>query len=282
MSKPIIFLSSTRRSTNVIFCFNNIRSIFHIPEEIISSLSSNDIPMHRNNTFFFSCQWYRYLVALQNNLSFTNVEQHRYERTWSDFGREFDRFVEYIDRKLSVWHLNTNWQSIKHAQFEISQMIRPILEAIRNILRNIILSKDSPTNQAIELQPTALHRTASHCLSCKPNPSKVGKFWVIATLPHEIRNECFVYSCSFMQHRCSSQISTCTQYASRETLGVLSNASAEFSYFLRRIAHSKKEDPVLIGLTEMIDEERYIVTMQHFPMLNSELIGHLGKSSELH
>jgi hypothetical protein len=36
----------------------------------------------------------------------------------------------------AAYDIKDGWKSIKHAQFEIIHLIRPILETMRNILRN--------------------------------------------------------------------------------------------------------------------------------------------------
>ena len=58
---------------NIIFCFTNARSTFYAPGDtapllktMLKSLSMNDIPFKKENTFCFDSESFRYLVALQN------------------------------------------------------------------------------------------------------------------------------------------------------------------------------------------------------------------------
>jgi hypothetical protein len=62
------------------------------------------------------------------------------------------------------------YQSLKQA------LIRPILETMRNILRNMIVQTIDLPEQSIQLNPKLIHRLAARCLSCKPHVDQLGAF----------------------------------------------------------------------------------------------------------
>ncbi|CAF4064871.1 unnamed protein product, partial [Rotaria sordida] len=75
---------------NIIFCFTNSRSTFYTPgdtapllKKMLNSLSIGNVPFKKENTFCFDSESFRYLVALQNGISFNNDEKHEYEMSWS-------------------------------------------------------------------------------------------------------------------------------------------------------------------------------------------------------
>ena len=97
---------------NLIFCFTNARSTFYTPgntapllRTMLDSLHIQDIPFKKENTFCFDNESFRYLVALQNGIQFTDEEQKEYEMSWSNSSNESNRLVNYIitDLPLTVF-----------------------------------------------------------------------------------------------------------------------------------------------------------------------------------
>src|SRR5262249_51213108 len=123
------FLAPTARK-NVIFCFTNSRSTFYTPGDtapllktMLKSLSIGDIQFQKENTFCFDNESFRYLIALQNRVSFNEEDKHEYQTSWSTSVKESNRLIGHIGTQITVYHMKSGWQSIKHAQFEISYMI---------------------------------------------------------------------------------------------------------------------------------------------------------------
>ncbi|CAF2753086.1 unnamed protein product [Rotaria sp. Silwood2] len=292
LSQLFSLLGPTARN-NIIFCFTNARSTFYKPgntasllKNILASISMSDISLKKENTFCFDSESFRYLVALQNEVPFTDEEKQKYDRSWSTSVNESHRLIDYIDKELTVYRIENEWQSIKHAQFEISYMIRPILEAMRNILRNIILCKKNISNQFIELNSKPLHFTATRCRSCKDSLQQVGQFCILSTCPHEIQNECFMCTCTIDQHvpinyildhKCSNFSSSDLQNRMINILNKLCHASVELAYFLISTTCSTKDDPFLNALVEMIVEETYICEIQTTNDFNKQLVQELSK-----
>jgi GTP-binding protein EngB required for normal cell division len=278
---------------NIIFCFTNARSTFYTPGDtapllktMLKSLSMNDIPFKQENTYCFDNEAFRYLVALKNNIQFNDDEEHDYKMSWSNSVKQSNRLINYICTQLDVCSMDNQWKSIKHAQIEVIHMIRPMLEAMRNILRNIILCKIESTKKSIKLSPKPIHRPGAICSLCTPYPIRVGNFWIIREITHEFRKKCFDCSCPTDQHVQINYIlyfedsDTPQNYQQKEMIDMayrLCLAGAEFDYFLSHVSRSSKDDPFWIGLMRMIDEENDLCKNQKPNRLNSQLFKDLNE-----
>ncbi|CAF3126009.1 unnamed protein product [Rotaria sp. Silwood2] len=290
LTQLLDLLGSNARQ-NIVFCFTNARSTFYTPgdtapllKSILQSFSLNDISFKKQNTFCFDNESLRYLVARQNGIQFNDEQHNEYENSWSNSVTESNRLLDYVYKELSVHVLKGEAQSIKQTQFKISHMIRPMLEAMRNILRNsIIWNMDAP-KKSIELNPIVLYRSAAVCYTCQRDVVQLGKFWVVRDFPHEIRNTCYSCTCAFDQHiRIDYKLNytyadRCSNYSRDEikkNLDLLLHGSVEFAYFLMNVARSSKDDPFLIGIVYMIGEENDLCGSQMPHDMNSELVGKL-------
>jgi GTPase SAR1 family protein len=152
------FLGENVRN-NIIFCFTNT---FFTPgdtapllKKTLHDLPIKNIPFDKSNSFCFDSESFRYLVARLNGMNFDKYQQDEYKQSWITSVNESNRFLQYICSELKPFP-QENWQSIDHAQFQINRLIRPILETTRNILRNIILLKEEPSNANVFLDRTVI------------------------------------------------------------------------------------------------------------------------------
>ncbi|CAF5087328.1 unnamed protein product [Rotaria magnacalcarata] len=201
--------------------FGDTRSTDQHDQNIEHILQYINILTHLNAICFLLKPNASRLISKRRIRSVSTVNHFEYENSWSTSVKESNRLIDYIKTKLIVYRMENGWQSIKYAQFEISYMIRPILEAIRNILRNTILWNTTQSNQQIEQTSKPLPFSASRCHSCKGDPKKNGN--------------------------------------SRH-VEMYDQASAIFSHFLIHKAFARKDDPFLTGFREMIAEETYSCT----------------------
>jgi GTPase SAR1 family protein len=88
---------------NILFCFTNARSTFYTPgdtapllKKTLTSLSQSAVPFKKDNTFCFDSESFRYLVALQNGISFDDLQKEEYEMSWTKSVTEANRLVHYI------------------------------------------------------------------------------------------------------------------------------------------------------------------------------------------
>ncbi|CAF1468059.1 unnamed protein product [Rotaria sp. Silwood1] len=286
-------LLDSKAQNNIIFCFTNARSTFYTPGNtgpllkiMLTSASMDNISFKKENTYCFDSEAFRYLVALRNNIPFTDEEKKEYQMSWSTSVNESKRLIDYINKELIEYRIENGWQTIKHAQFEISYMIQPILETIRNTLRNFILWKNK-SNQFIKLIAKPLHSTATRCLSCKGDLKQVVEFWIFSTYPHAMQNNsCVRCLCTLDQHVSIDYALNYTysnitfnnvENTMIDMLTTLIHASTKLAYFLMHTAHSTKDDPLLNGLIEMIAEETYICEIKISNNFNKQLSEELSK-----
>jgi len=252
---------------NVIFCFTNGRSTFYTPGDtapllktMLKSISIKDARFEKDNTFCFDSESFRYLVALRNDIAFPDTDKREYERSWLISVKESNRFVDYIDKQTTIDLTNHEWQSVKHAQFQISYMIRPLLETMRNILRNLIISEKT---QCIELQAKSV------CVSCEKNAELIGDFWILPNSMYDMQNNVLAhYIIEYHLARKTSQYDTDVL---NEGLEFLCNVSAKFVHFL---AYTK-DDPFIIGLERMIEDETFILHKHQQADFNRQLMSRL-------
>ncbi|CAF3444438.1 unnamed protein product [Rotaria sp. Silwood2] len=163
-------------------------------------------------------------------------------------------------------------------------MIRPILEAMRNILRNLILYKMNSLKTLIELRPKVNDRPSTRCLKCKPSINLVGNFPIAYDRPHVVEKDCSSCDCPLNQHipmyymleyECSRNDWTYSEREMIDLLHELCNASAEFAHFLMHIVCSTKDDPFLIGFVSMIIEENDMCNSQMSNCFNLQLVNDL-------
>jgi hypothetical protein len=121
------------------------------------------------------------LVALQKSLQFNDIEKKEFEKSWTRSVKESQRLRDFLCDKLHPYRKNIEWQSIQDAHFQISFMIRPMLEAIRNILRNIILYE---TNSSIKLNASYVNHPTMICYKCDRTPKMLNEFWILSDLTH--------------------------------------------------------------------------------------------------
>ncbi|CAF3398635.1 unnamed protein product [Rotaria sp. Silwood2] len=184
-----------------IFCFTNARSTFFAPgntrpllNTFFETFSIKKILFEKRNTFCFDSEAFRYLVAIQNSIEFDPKERNEFEQSWSRSTIESKRFRDFLCNQKS-YRKNYEWQSNKNAQFQIKNMIRPILETIRNIFRNILLYN---LNLSIKISATHANPLSMICYKCNRNPEKFGQFWILSDHIHSSLNMVSLIVLSFI------------------------------------------------------------------------------------
>ncbi|CAF4806742.1 unnamed protein product [Rotaria socialis] len=283
-------LFGTNALNNIIFCFTSARSTFYTPgdtapllKKMLTSLSIGNVPFSKKNVFCFDSESFRYLVARQNNIRFDSNEKQEYEMSWKTSVSESKRLIDYMHKDVTVYRIDNSLQSMKHAQFTILGMVRPILETMRNILRNLLLKKFYPSEASIELHPKVLDHPITVCLLCKGDVKKIGNFLFAIDISHQIEKKCVTCSCPSNQHITLEYLLEYTFVRSAPThnervmLAELLRASAEFSYFLIHIARASEDDLFLSGLLQMIKHEANLANNQNMNDMNSELVAALNE-----
>jgi len=278
---------------NIIFCFTNARTTFYTPGDtasplrnLLDSLPVSDIPFKKTNTFCFDNESFRYLVAQQNSIRYSELDRNEYEKSWLTSATESNRLVDYVCNDQLPYNIRNKWRSIKHAQIKIVHMTRPILEAMRNTLRNIILLRMKLNNTSIQLIPKCIDGPTNICRSCKFKLIRVANFYIVSTDLHTCRNKCLMCPCAPDRHRSIDY--TLRYEASNDTVNhvenemvdqvsLLLNACVEFARFLKNTAYSSKKDLFLDGLGRMIQEEKHIRAEKESNESNIQLLEELKK-----
>ena len=284
------FLGARARE-NFIFCFTHAQGTSFAPADetaillraTLASLPTEEIPFRNENRFCFDHESFRYLVALQRGIAFDREANERYAKSWSVSAAESIRLLNYIAKSSVLYRKRHEWQSIKQAELDIALAVRPILEAMRNLLRNLLLHKIDPFHAGIVLRPNAVLRPIACCYSCKRDPFLLGHLWILPDHSHECRNQCRTCSCSRRDHRPMDYLlgyersSDGLSYSSTTMIHWLSELYSTAAYFGDFIERSGTRDPFLLGLRQIISDETEI-SIEHTPNgLNVQLVQELEK-----
>ena len=140
----LLDLLGEKARDHVLFCFTNTRATFYGPgdtapvlKKLLASLPGAGVPFGKANSFCFDSESFRYLVAKNQDVRFENDQIDQYEASWKKSSEESSRLFERVSHDTMTYRIDHNRQSRIGAQLKINLMLRPILEAMRNILRNI-------------------------------------------------------------------------------------------------------------------------------------------------
>jgi hypothetical protein len=113
------------------------------------------------------------------------MEKYAFEKSWLRSVDESKRLRDFLSEELYPYRKNIEWQSTEAAQCQITSMIRPMLEAIRNILRNILLYD---INSSIKLSASCIERPAMICYTYDRTLERIGEFWILSDYLHPLSN----------------------------------------------------------------------------------------------
>ena len=92
---------------NVLFCFTNARSTFYAPgntapllKKMLTAVEGSRVEMKKENTFCFDSESFRYLMAVQNGVTFREEEKSEYEKSWITSVKEANRLIDRARQKL--------------------------------------------------------------------------------------------------------------------------------------------------------------------------------------
>ena len=189
---------------HLIFCFTNARSTFFAPGDtkpmlttFFQSLSIEAITIHKENTFCFDSESFRYLVALKNSVIFNQLERKEFERSWLQSAGETKRFRHRLLQQKTFRQCEI-WQSDIHARLQIRWLVRPICEGIRNLLRNILLYEKQ---QSIKLRAKPLKKPKMICYECSRDLEQYGPLCILADCLHNPTNTVSFEFLSFITSR---------------------------------------------------------------------------------
>ncbi|CAF3175616.1 unnamed protein product [Rotaria sp. Silwood2] len=275
----------------IIFCFTNSRSTFYTPGDtapalkaLLESLPGKRILFNKDNTFCFDSESFRYLVARLNKIEFKTTEEQEYNDSWKKSSNESNRLIKYIRNKMSARIIPNELHSMKHAKLKINLMIRPMLEAMRNILRNLILWNAGSGKFSIELCPRIIKSTTAICLKCPREYFQVADFWITMDCLHVFHNKCRTCRCDPSDHypidyevsyKQCDDLRSSSEKDMTKMLEDLCQESAEFAEILLGPMDTAQNDSFLVGLKRMIKEENDICDKKDSYEHNLKLIEQL-------
>ncbi|UJR32661.1 hypothetical protein I4U23_020121 [Adineta vaga] len=263
---------------NVVFCFTHTRSTFFAPgntapllREMINKLPMNGVRFLKSNTFCFDSESFRYLIALNNGIEFDAFEREEYEKSWLPSTTESKRFIHYICEDLEPI-MEEKWQSIEHVQFKINEIIRPLLETVRNCIRNIILFQEESYDMFIKLSSFAVQYSSAICYQCERTPKQFNGVLILPDDIHILTDKCNDCGCSKNKH---GEIKYTLDYQSiqkppkefvnelQKTIKQLTESLLEFAQIYASTNENvQNNDPVVSALKRMINEESQLCSYE--------------------
>ncbi|CAF0746526.1 unnamed protein product [Adineta ricciae] len=239
------FGSHVRR--NLIFCFTHTRTTAYtsgsagvLLQDILASLPMRKVPLKKKNTFCFDNETFRYFVALQNQFQFSDQNREDYEKSWTKSVMEANRLVRYIRKNLVPIPVPDQWETIKRTQIEIVQLIHPLLETMRYILRNIISRKISSMKVSNQLNEEDTF------IDGRDKDKYDDQYLPYEPIPLEFLQNYEISNCSMMKK----------QKEMINHLSFLYDTSAELGYFLAYSTTYPNGNPFLAGLFRLMTEEK--------------------------
>lgn len=274
---------------NILFAFTNTRATFYGPgdtgpilKSTLASIPSSNLTMKKENTFCFDSESFRYLAALKNQLPLDNSDRKDYEQSWNISSKESHHLIDYVSKYCPTYRMENHEHMMKNIQFEIMHITRPLLETIRNLIRNLILSLSNPTGNSIQFRIRSLDHPITHCQSCYSQPIQIEQFWILPDEEHQINGTCGMCSCTLDQHtpmeyvwEYHSSVQKLNYEVLERNLSSLFQMTVELAYFLIFVIRSMKENPFLIGFNRMIAEEKEIYRVKQTNDFNMQLIQQL-------
>ncbi|UJR14417.1 hypothetical protein I4U23_001414 [Adineta vaga] len=281
---------------NIVFCFTNTRSTFFAPgdtgpllREMLKSSPIKNIPFEKRNTFCFDSESFRYLIARENDVKFDDYQKQEYEQSWIKSSKESQRLIAYICADMKCYSKD-EWKSIEHAQFEINRMVRPMLETIRNTMRNTILFTKKSSDRSILLVPRLTTYSSVVCRTCKRSFQRYSNFWILQDDIHIFSKKCENCKCNRHSHQninyhLTFEVGDKSNSESikllKHDLKQLGQACLTFGYFFDcNCSAARPNDPILSYLNQMIGEENEICEQKGEECLNSILLAKLNQFKE--
>lgn len=258
---------------NILFCFTNTRATFYAPgntgpvlNNFFRTFPVPNLSLKKQNTFCFDSESFRYLVAKQYGVNFDSAEADDCKTTWTRSSQEAERFLAHVSQLENVYNVHTAVQSRKKTELKIQLLIRPILESIRNHLRNMILLEARKSGDTlIELRPKHLTDYMALCHRCPRTRREYGQFAIQMDNLHVFHSRCLTCSCSMMDHTMIQYRLEYKVHKSQrpQSIGELKKivkdliyACGVFSYFLMDGICEMKNDRILSNMKRLIDEEK--------------------------
>ena len=246
---------------NIIFCFARRSSCStddedHVKFQTILQSLQTDVRVNCQDLFIFDDSLFSHSIGKHS------LDDHEMsnEEIWSLSRKSYDRLLQYIYKKRSI-HLDV--KNAEYIQIKVIEMVRPIMESIRHILRNDVLRTKLSSSMSLKLCPKSLPYPSATCYLCKPSHFSFGEISIPYYKPHKYVIECKTCMCRSSEHM---KIDYLVEFepVDRKMYNVdemqslkedLLNASLKLARFLIDSYLNLTCDPFLTYLNEIIYEE---------------------------
>jgi GTPase SAR1 family protein len=273
-------------SNNIFFCFTNSRSTLTfgdtgpVLKRFLQTTQQNQIQMDKENTFCFDNKSFRYLVASQYSIEFNQQFTKQCEQSWAKSVKESNRLLDQICLQEKQYNIYQKWISIKQIKQQIIRLIRPLLEAMRNISRNILLTDTEFFKRSILLIPSSIHSSKSICYRSHRPYKTFGPFNIMNDYIHALSDPC-PNEHLITNYKLDYELGEKQAHYSSADVNVhlfeIIKVCAHFDYFLK---DDYQPGPFLTGINRMINEEKVMSEQVQSNNLNEKLSRRLHKCKE--
>lgn len=231
------------------FLRSYLTDLFNLRDNLIfCSTGTPSTSSQEKNTFSFNTHALHYLTLLQNKAPISAQEEQEYDIYWKNSVAESHRLIDYIHNQLRPYPIPDEHEWIKHLRIRIVHLTYPMLEAMRYILRNIVINKMNSSKPSTEPSTNLDQDTYQH-LPQRPIILEFLKEYRIADGPLNEKQDDMI-----------------------DHLSLFCHLSAELSDFLMHQAGYRNGDPFLTGLHRLIDEEHDICEKSNRNYLNLQFV----------
>lgn len=200
---------------------------------------------------------------------------------------EAHRLLSYIIYQMKPSPISRNPSSIGPLKLHIYLLVRPIMETMRNLLRNIILLEISTKKILIQMLPSIITDYSTICHRCPLLMHQFSEIIVPRESVHGFQNTCITCSCpasahTVIDHRLEYKLidsSSVTDKVSdlRSQLSNLCEQSAILSHFVCNGRYELGRDRMLSYLKRMIQDETVVASNGTSLLSNQKLVEELKK-----
>ena len=263
--KQLLKILGDEAAGNIIFCFTKYSSRLMVGDKDKARIQAmreslpNQILFNQENTSVLDHSFFFHLISKYAS----DYQKTNDERSWSLSRSSWMHLLKYVRKDLSSFAIHPVLQKVDYTRIKVIQMVRPILESIRNILRNDILTEKSAPPVFLSLRPKPIPYPSAICYGCELDYVQFNGLLIPHSKSHECLVECKTCSCRLSEHKKIDYVleyklvdRSSFKFDDMEVLkkGLL-DASVSFAYFLIHVDENSAADPFWTYFNDMIHEE---------------------------
>ena len=274
-------------SNNIVFCYTKALSSRissarrdTAMKSMLAKLPIQNISFNEQTIFTFDSSYFIDLSVSRQLMTLVSNGNPKPEESWEISKNGWNRLLNHIRQHRGPYSIQRGLQMAKSTQLEINHLVRPILETIRNNVRNLILYKAGYRNCSIELHPKPVLYPSAICYSCRRIYYRCGDFYMMSNSLHMGRSSCYNCCCSSERHiRVDYRLYY--EYLCNQTDHHLSQVlipqdkllcfTVHLANFIINANPTTTNDPFLYYLNRMIGEEGSIYANTSFNGMNFAL-----------